>query len=291
MGLFDKLQSMFQSDRVDVRERFEILRKAVSGTMSKFYMARDRKNDRIVGLKIADREKWTAFEARFKGLQKPSEGEIAASLHHPRVVETFEYGMTNDGLQYIVMEFVKGPGLHQVLNSRDPCLEGNRLKLIRQMAEALEYVHEQKYIHRDVCPRNYIYETDTGNIKLIDFGLSLPAKPEFMQPGNRTGTPLYMAPEVVRRRSTDIRLDIFAMGVSAYQICTYELPWPVLETTGQAALAHDTQPPRDLLDYRPNFNRAAAKAIMRCIRPNPNDRPSSAAEFLRAIRGIERDDE
>ena len=280
MGLFDKLQSMFQSDRVDVRERFEILRKAVSGTMSKFYMARDRKTDRIVGLKIADREKWTTFEARFKGLQKPTEGEIASSLHHPRVVETYEYGMTNDGLQYIVMEFVKGPGLHQLLNSRDPCLEGNRLKLIRQMAEALEYVHEQKYIHRDVCPRNYIYETDTGNIKLIDFGLSLPAKPEFMQPGNRTGTPLYMAPEVVRRRSTDIRLDIFALGVSAYQICTYEFPWPVLETTGQAALAHDTQPPRDLLDYRPTFNRAAAKAIMRCIRPNPNDRPPSAAEFL-----------
>jgi serine/threonine-protein kinase len=291
MGLFDKLQSMFQSDRVDVRERFEILRKAVSGTMSKFYMARDRKTDRIIGLKIADREKWTTFEARFKGLQKPTEGEIASSLHHPRVVETYEYGMTNDGLQYIVMEFVKGPGLHQLLNGRDPCLEGNRLKLIRQMAEALEYVHEQKYIHRDVCPRNYIYETDTGNIKLIDFGLSLPAKPEFMQPGNRTGTPLYMAPEVVRRRTTDIRLDIFALGVSAYQICTYELPWPVLETTGQAALAHDTQPPRDLLVYRPTFNRAAAKAIMRCIRPNPNDRPPTATDFLRAIRGLHQDDE
>jgi serine/threonine-protein kinase len=206
-------------------------------------------------------------------------------------VETYEYGMTNDGLQYIVMEFVKGPGLHQLLYNRDSCLEGHRLQLVRQMAEALEYVHEQKYIHRDVCPRNYIYETDTGNIKLIDFGLSLPAKPEFMQPGNRTGTPLYMAPEVVRRRATDIRLDIFALGVSAYQICSFELPWPVLETTGQAALAHDTQPPRDLSDYRPQFNRAAVRAIMRCIRPNPNDRPSTVTEFLRAIRGIDRDDE
>ncbi len=80
--------------------------------------------------------------------------------------------MTNDGLQYIVMEFVKGPGLHQLLYNRDPCIEGHRLQLVRQMAEALEYVHEQKYIHRDVCPRNFIYETETGNIKLIDFGLS-----------------------------------------------------------------------------------------------------------------------
>ncbi len=153
MGLFDRLQSMFQSDRVDVRERFEILRKAISGTMSKFYMARDRKTDKIIGLKIADREKWTAFEARFKGLQKPTEGEIAATLHHPLVVETYEYGMTNDGLQYIVMEFVKGPGLHQLLYNRDSCLEGHRVRLVRQMAEALEYVHEQKFIHRDVCPQ------------------------------------------------------------------------------------------------------------------------------------------
>ena len=128
MGLFDRLQSMFQSDRVDLRERFEILRKAISGTMSKFYMARDRKTDRIIGLKIADREKLTVFEARFKGLQKPTEGEIAATLHHPLVVETYEYGMSNDGLQYIVMEFVKGPGLHQLLYNRDPCIEGHRLQ-------------------------------------------------------------------------------------------------------------------------------------------------------------------
>ena len=80
------------------------------------------------------------------------------------------------------------------------------------MAEALQYVHAQEFIHRDVCPRNFIYESETGNVKLIDFGLSLPARKEFMQPGNRTGTPLYMAPEVVRRRWTDQRLDIFATG-------------------------------------------------------------------------------
>ncbi len=291
MGLFDRLQAMFQGDRVDLRERFEILRKAVSGTMSKFYMARDRKTDRIVGLKIADRDKWTAFEARFKGLRKPSEGEIAAALHHPLIVETFEYGMSTDGLQYIVMEFVKGPGLHQLLNNRDPCIEGHRLRLVRQVAEALEYVHEQKYIHRDVCPRNFIYETETGNVKLIDFGLSLPARPEFMTPGNRTGTPLYMAPEVVRRRATDQRLDIFAMGVSAFQICTYEMPWPIVDTTGQAALAHDTQVPRDVLEYRPTLNRTLAKAIMRCMAPKPNDRPATVTEFLRTIRTVERDDE
>ena len=291
MGLFDRFQSIFQSDRVDLRERFEILRKAISGTMSKFYVARDLKNDRIVGLKIADHEKVAIFEGRFKGLKKPTEGEIAINFHHPLVVETYEYGMTTEGVQYIVMEFVKGPGLQLLLNNRDEAIEGRRLQLIRQMAEALEYVHSQEFIHRDVCPRNFIFESDTGNVKLIDFGLSLPARREFMQPGNRTGTPLYMAPEVVRRRWTDQRLDIFAMGVSAYQICTYEFPWPFTDTTGQAALAHDTQPPRDILAYRPALNKQLAKAIMRCIRPNPNDRPQAVTDFLKAIRQVEADDE
>ncbi len=291
MGLFDRFQSMFESDRVNVRDRFEIVRKAISGTMSKFYMARDRKHDRIVGLKIADREKVTAFEARFKGLQKPTEGEIAIGLHHPLVVETYEFGMTTDGLQYIVMEFVKGPGLQLLLNNRDPIIEGHRLQLVRQMAESLQYVHAQELIHRDVCPRNFIYESASGNVKLIDFGLSLPARKEYMQPGNRTGTPLYMAPEVVRRRWTDQRLDIFAMGVSAYQICTYELPWPVVETTGQAALVHDTQEPRDIRHFRPNINKQLANSIMRCIRANPDERPQSAEDFLKSIRRVESDDE
>ncbi len=282
---------MFQSDRLDLRERYQILRRAVSGTMSKFYMARDRRTGEIVGLKIADREKVAAFESRFKELDKPCEGEIAMNLNgHPLVVHTHEFGLTTDNVPYIVMEFVKGPGLQSLLVNRDPVIEGQRLKLVRQTAEALEYVHEKGFIHRDVCPRNFIYETTTGDLKLIDFGLTLPARKEFMQPGNRTGTPLYMAPEVVRRRWTDQRLDIFAMGVSAYQICTYEMPWPVIETSGKAALAHDTQTPRDILEYRPTLDPILARAIMRCIRPNPNDRPQTVTSFLSMIRPVRQDD-
>lgn len=291
MTLFERFQSLFHSNRVNVRERFEILRRGVAGTMSKFYVARDRKSDQIVGLKIADREKVTAFETRFKGLKKPTEGEIACELQHPLIVQTYEYGLTTEGVQYIVMEYIKGPGLHQVLKERNPVIEGRRVELIRQMAESVQHVHSQGFIHRDVCPRNFIYDTQAGNLKLIDFGLSLPARKAFMQPGNRTGTPLYMAPEVIRRRWTDHRLDIFAMGISAYQICAYELPWPITEITGQAALAHDTQEPRHIRDYRPNMNKQLAKAIMRCIEPNPDDRPQTIESFLRSIRSVKSDDE
>ncbi|MBM4088385.1 MAG: serine/threonine protein kinase [Planctomycetes bacterium] len=290
MGILDRFRSLFASQSVDVYDRFEILRKAVSGTMSKFYMARERKTGKIVGLKIADLDKVALFESRFKELKKPSEGEIAIGLSHPLVVKTYEHGVSKKGEPYLVMEFIQGPGLHQLLHNRDPIIEGHRLRLIRQMAEALQYVHEQEYIHRDICPRNFIYETESGDVKLIDFGLTLPARREFMQPGNRTGTPLYMAPEVVRRRWTDHRLDIFAMGVSAYQICTYEFPWPGTETTGRAALAHDTHDPKDILQWRPNLNRILAKAIMQCIEANPNNRPQSVAEFLKRIRPVDVDD-
>ncbi len=75
-------------------------------------------------------------------------------------------------------------------------------------------------------------------MKLIDFGLTLPATPQFLQPGKRTGNPNYMAPEIVRRKPTDQRVDVFAFGVTAYEICTGELPW-LRGTTGMAAMTHD----------------------------------------------------
>src|SRR5262245_15170436 len=97
LNFLEKLGGMFKSSRVDVGERFQLLREAVSGTMSSFYMARDRKTGKTVGLKILDPEKTATFEARFKGLKKPTEGQIAMQLKHPRIVETFETGVTTDG--------------------------------------------------------------------------------------------------------------------------------------------------------------------------------------------------
>jgi serine/threonine-protein kinase len=284
MGLFDKIQSLFRSTRLDVNERFELLREAISGTMSKFYMARDRHSGQVVGLKIGDREKVAFFESRFKGLNKPPEGQIAMGIRHPRIVTTLEYGKTIDDLNYIVMEFLPGPGLHALLKLRDQELVPHRVALVRQMAEAIREVHAQGYIHRDVCPRNFICSPEKDSLKLIDFGLTVPATKEFMQPGNRTGTPLYMAPEVVRRRWTDQRLDIFSLGVTAYQLCTFELPWPSSDTTGKAALAHDTDAPVDVLRYCPDLPPALASAIMRCLTADPNKRPQTMDELLNMIR-------
>jgi len=287
MGLLDKLQSLFASDKVDLNMRFELLSEGLAGTMSKFHKARDRKTDRIVGLKICDSEKTGLFEARFKELKKPSEGEIAASLRHPRIVETYEYGVTVKEQNYIVMEYLQGAGLHALIRQREPRLMGKRVALIRQMAEAVHAVHEAGYIHRDVCPRNFIVSEDFESLKLIDFGLTLPDLPAFRQPGNRTGTPMYMAPEIVRRRPTDRRVDVFAFGVSAYELLTFTLPWPHADVSGVGALSHDTDPPVPILELQPQLNPTLAEAVTECLAPNRDQRTPNLDAFLRRIRRIE----
>jgi serine/threonine-protein kinase len=301
MGLFEKLGfgkkkadessagGVIRSrSKADIDARFERLRTAVSGTMSKFFAARDRETDRIVGLKLCDLEKFSFFEARFKGMNKPTESEIAAMMDHPNIIKTLEYGISIKNEPYLVMEFIDGPGLNTLIQLHDlDRLADNRLPLIAQMAEALRYVHKKGFIHRDICPRNFICTPDIKHIKLIDFGLTVPATEPFMKPGNRTGTPLYMAPEIVRRRATDLRLDIFAFGVSCYQLLTFEFPWPGGETSGLAALNHDSSNPRDILDYRPDLNRSFAALIMHCVQPEPKNRVQSMDQFIDQLKKVE----
>lgn len=289
MSFLRRLKSALAGGRLDVPKRFELLRNAIAGSMSKFYMARDRRTGQIVGLKILDPQKTAAFEARFRGLNKPKEGEIAVSLHHRYIVETLEHGLTTEGHQYLVMEFLEGPGLNYMLVSRDPRLEGRRVRYLRQVAEALHFVHQSGFIHRDVCPRNLMLTGDGRILKLTDFGLSVPAEPPFLRPGNRTGTPNYMAPELVRRRRTSILVDIFAFGVTAYETCTGRLPWKS-GTTGQAAMSHD-RPPANIRLYRPQINEDLAAAIHWCIEPDVNKRCPSMEHFLRLIRDVDHEDE
>jgi serine/threonine protein kinase len=288
MPILESLKKLLAGRRTNISARFALLREGIQGTMSNFYMARDLQTGQIVGLKILDPQKNAEFEARFRGLKKPSEGEISAQFDHPRIVKTFEFGLTTEGAQYLVMEFIDGPTLHSALIGRDPAFEGRRVRFLHEAAEAVAAVHTAGFIHRDVCPRNFILTEKGEHVKLIDFGLSVPATKEFMQPGNRTGTPNYMAPELVRRRATDQRLDIFAFGVTAYEICTFELPW-MRGTTGMAAMGHD-KPPADIRKYRPQIHPTLARAIHACIDPDINQRCSSMDKFLQMIREVKHED-
>lgn len=291
MNLIKKLSTFLGGKpKLDVASRFEILREAVSGTMSEFYKVREHSTGRTLGLKILDLEKQRFFDSRFTGIARPSEGEIAMSLTHPCIVRTIEHGLVTTGQQYVLMEYLEGRGLNSLIVDRDQMLEGKQLVLLRQMADALACVHEAGFIHRDICPRNFIAASDCRSCKLIDFGLTLPAKPEFMGPGNRTGTPNYMAPEIVRRRPTDQRVDIFSLGVTGFRLLTYELPWPSVEGTGRDALTHDSVPPADIFQLRPTINPELGNLIMQCIARDPKQRPETARELLKMLERIKQVD-
>lgn len=294
MGLLDSFKSLFGSGgsstsrtKTNIEARFERLRSSVSGTMSSFFVARDRTNDNIVGVKLCDLEKFEFFEARFKGLRKPTESEIALGMKHPLVVQTFEAGYSTKNEPFLVMEYIDGPTLQKVITDRaEETIAAGRLNMIRNMAEAIQYVHERGFIHRDICPRNFICLPDYSGVKLIDFGLTVPATPPFMAAGNRTGTPLYMAPEIVRRRPTDKRVDIFSFGVSCYSLCTFELPWQAAVTNGRAALHHDSDPPKEILAARPDLDPRLARAIMQAMHPQVDKRTPSMDLFLRQIQAV-----
>lgn len=290
MGIGGFFKSLIEGGKVDVAKRYEILRDAVSGTMSNFHMARDRQTEQIVGLKILDKEKTDQLDMRFRGLDKPCEGEIASQFNHPRIVTTHGYGITTKGEQFIVMEHLDGPGLNSLIIARSPLLKGNRLTLMTQAAEALHAVHEAGFIHRDICPRNFVCAKDATWLKLIDFGLSVPARKEFMQPGIRTGTPNYMAPEVVRRKPTDHRLDVFSFGVSMYEMFAFELPWQRGGGDGLAAMGHGQSKPQPLDKHYPTIHPTLRDAIHKCIAPEPSQRFQSMKLVLNAIRGVKHED-
>lgn len=291
MGLLDSLKNAFggSSEKIiDVDARFERSRTSATGTMSHFFVAKDRERKETVGVKLLDVEKYELFEARFKGLNKPSEGEVAMQLQHPRLAETYEYGRTTKGQPILVMQYVDGPVLQDVVvRKRAEVLAGRHLKFIRQMAEALDYIHSKEFIHRDICPRNFICTKDLSEIKLIDFGLTVPATKPFMTPGNRTGTPLYMSPEIVRRRSTDKRVDIFSLGVTFYCMLTFAHPWQGEIVSGRAALHHDTEPPKPILDRAPKLDPRLAKAVMQALNPDVDERTPTIKTFLHQIRNVE----
>ena len=283
------LKSLFGKPRLNYRQKYELLQEAISGTMSQVFKARDRQTGEIVAVKIINSDILQKVNARWKGITKPTEGEISVLFDHPYIVKTLDQGLTTDGEQYLIMEYLEGTGLNNILLVPEDLMAGSRTYYMRQVAEALWEVHKKGFIHRDICPRNLLFVGDASVLKLTDFGLTLPNKPPFTDPGNRTGTANYMAPELVRRKSTDTRLDVFSFGVTMYELFTRELPWPRGDS-GIAAMSH-SEPPQPITTHRPRVNRLIAKALHSCIEPDVSRRCSSMEQFLKMVQKVESDDE
>ena len=287
------LKALFQSKpkikKIDITRRFELIGRVGQGSMSKVWRARDTASGRIVALKVLDKEKTQKLEARFAGLKdkKPSEGEIALQLKHPNIVRTFEYGYTLEGEQFLVMEFIEGVGLSFLVDSQNQLMRERRLDLMLQLGQAIEHFHEQNWIHRDICPRNVMVSTD-NQVKLIDFGLVVPNTPEFQKPGNRTGTADYMAPELVKRQSTDQRIDIFSYAVTCFEMYAKQRPW---DSSGQSldkAIQRLNTPPADIRELVPGIDPQIADAIMKGLAQNPRERWPFIGEMIEQFREADR---
>jgi serine/threonine protein kinase len=290
VSLMSKLSALFGSSkkksmpRTNLKKRFELLGRTGQGSMSKVFRARDNKLGRVVCLKILDKIKTAKFEARFPGLNRPSEGAICLELRHKNVVQTFEHGMTLEGEPFVVMELIDGMGLNFLVETRSPMLEENRINYLIQAADGLEYIHQQGYLHRDICPRN-IMVTKDGVVKYIDFGLAIPYRKEFCKPGNRTGTPNYMAPELIKRMATDHRVDLFALGVTAFEVFTGEMPWERAQSL-ETVMSHLNSPGHNPRKFKPDMDERTIKFLIKAIERDPNKRFQTAKEFRDALKAL-----
>jgi serine/threonine protein kinase len=284
VGVFSWLFGSGKGKRIDLKKRFSLIGRTGQGSMSKVWRATDRNLGRTVCLKVLDKEKTAKFEARFSGANKPKEGAICAGLRHKNIVQTFEHGISTEGEPFLVMELIEGMGLNFLVETRSKQLEGNRINYLDQMAEGLEYLHSQGFLHRDICPRNAMVTKDDV-VKLIDFGLAIPNLPIFLRPGNRTGTPMYLAPEIIRRTTTDLRVDLFALGVTAYEMFTFALPWEKAQSL-QTLLSHMNSPGKDPREYRHDMDDLTAAFLMKAIEREPRDRFQTATEFREMLREL-----
>ncbi|MCA9024190.1 MAG: serine/threonine protein kinase [Planctomycetaceae bacterium] len=272
--------------KVDLSKRFDLITRVGQGSMSKVWRATDRMTGRMVAIKVLDKAKLIRLERRFVGMKKPDEGDIAMSLRHPNIVKTLEHGVTTNDEQYLVMEFVEGRGLSFYVDQQNDVMLANRLSFMIQLGQAVAYLHEQGWIHRDICPRNVVVTNDL-TLKLIDFGLTVPNTEEFQKPGNRTGTASYMAPELVMRHRTDQRIDVFSYAVSCYEMCAHAYPWATGDTL-ESVLEHVNKPPEPLQKFVPNIDDELAKIIMKGLTRYPDDRWQTASKMVSALQKIRR---
>jgi predicted Ser/Thr protein kinase len=203
-------------------EIFELLGQ---GGMGAVYKARQTALDRLAALKILPPLVGDdpAFAERFT-----REARALARLNHPHIVSVYDFGKTEDGLYYFVMEFVDGTDLRHVIRSGEISPK-EALAIVPQICEALQYAHEEGIVHRDIKPENVLLDKK-GRAKIADFGLAKlldrpPAAYTLTDPQQKVGTPHYMAPEQVEHpHEVDHRADIYSLGVVFYEMLTGELP-------------------------------------------------------------------
>jgi serine/threonine protein kinase len=271
--------------RVNINRRFTLVSLTGQGSMSKVHKAVDNQTGRSICLKVQNVEKQAAANARSAADQRPPEGEIASKIVHPHVVRTYEYGLTSRGEHFIVMEFIDGVSLQYIRQMHNADL-AQKLELLAQAAEGLAAVHAAGFIHHDIGPKNFLINRE-HQVKLIDFGLAIPNTPAFRRPGNRTGTLLYMAPELIRRETIDERIDVFSFGAMAFEFLTDRLPYDANDANSLAALLQRINvDPLDPAKANPNLPDPLCDLLRQLTARRKEERWPKMATLADALRNI-----
>jgi serine/threonine protein kinase len=248
------------------------------GGMAVVYRARQDSLERTVAVKILSENLAASpeFMERFR-----REARTAANLRHPNVITVFDFGEDERGVPYLVLEYIEGPTLADLM---DRGLEDKRIPdLLAQIAAGLDYAHARGVIHRDIKPGNVLL-TDDGRAVLADFGLAwLLEGAHLTLTGGVIGTPEYMAPEQAGGDPIDHRADVYSLGVMLYEMLVGERPF-VAETPIAVLLQHLQDAPPSVLDARPDLPPAVGEVIAKALAKDPNERYLSARALARAFQ-------
>ncbi len=263
--------------------RYEIERELGQGAMGTVYLGRDPKINRVVAIKAIslaqefEDEDLNEAKARFF-----REAEMAGRLNHPGIVTVYDAG-EDHGLAFIAMEYLKGRHLSHFAEGENLLPPATVMNLIARLADALHYAHRQNVVHRDIKPANIMYDSDTDELKITDFGIARLTDTSRTKTGIVLGTPSFMSPEQLEGRSLDGRSDLFALGVSLYHLLAGQLPFRAGSMT---QLMHKiaSEPHAPLRSIRPELPECVETIVSRTLAKEPDDRYQTGAELAAALR-------
>jgi eukaryotic-like serine/threonine-protein kinase len=265
-----------------VDNRYRLVRPLGSGGMADVFLAHDSILDRDVALKVmstryaSDEE----FVERFK-----REAQSAAALSHPNIVSIFDRGASEDGTYYIAMEYLSGGTLKDRILKRGAFQPRTAAAVALQIAEALRAAHERGVIHRDIKPHNILI-TDTGDVKVTDFGIARAASSSTMtRTGSILGTAHYISPEQAMGEHVGPASDLYSLGVVLYEMLTGELPYDA-DTPLGIAMKHVNGHLRQPKEVDPQIPAGINAVTCRLLAKDPEERYASDAELIEDLERV-----
>ncbi|MDX6555218.1 MAG: eukaryotic-like serine/threonine-protein kinase [Miltoncostaeaceae bacterium] len=264
-----------------INERYELGRQLGAGGMARVFLAHDRLLDREVAVKVLF-DRYAAdpsFVERFR-----REASAAAGLNHPNIVAVYDRGEADD-TYYIVMEYLAGPDLKEVIRRRAPLPPGEAVDYALQILAALGAAHRRDVIHRDVKPQNVMVAED-GHLKVTDFGIARAgAQTEMTEVGSVIGTAQYLSPEQARGDDVTAASDCYAVGIVLYEMLTGRVPFDG-ERPMTVAMKQVNEPPVPPRIYEPGVPIELDAVVLKALAKRPGDRYRTAEEFRGALLDI-----